>query len=250
VEPADAFSLDCDHRDVPVDDSNLVLRAARAFAAASGWRGGARFRLAKRIPPGGGLGGGSSNAVATLRVLNEMAGHRLDDARLADLAAQLGSDCPLFMSKGPVLMHGRGEKVAPLPAAVGSRIRGRRVLVFKPAFGVATAWAYDRLAAGAPGAYLALAEAEARLEAWYGNSDLPLEALLFNSMERVVFAKFVALPTLLAQLSARFGLQGRMSGSGSACFALLADDTPEVAVTQSIRDAWGPSALVVETRVT
>jgi 4-diphosphocytidyl-2-C-methyl-D-erythritol kinase len=69
------FRLECDHPDVPVDDSNLVLKAAFTFAEATGWpalngRSGVHFKLAKRIPIGAGLGGGSSNAVAALRALN------------------------------------------------------------------------------------------------------------------------------------------------------------------------------------
>src|SRR4051812_34639816 len=64
------FSLECDDPGLEVDETNLVLRAARAFAAAAGWTGGAHFTLAKRIPMGAGLGGGSSNAVAVLQALN------------------------------------------------------------------------------------------------------------------------------------------------------------------------------------
>ncbi|MEX2044191.1 MAG: 4-(cytidine 5'-diphospho)-2-C-methyl-D-erythritol kinase [Opitutus sp.] len=249
AEPADGFSLSCDDPEVPVDDSNLVLRAARAFAAESGWRGGARFRLEKRIPVGAGLGGGSSNAVAALRVLNRLSGDLLDGAGLAMLAAALGSDCPLFLAGGPIVMRGRGERLEPLTSPAVGRISGRRVLVFKPGFGIATPWAYGRLAAMAPGGYVKPAEAEARLAAWCGDTDAPLETLLFNSMEAPVFAKFVALPTLVGQLAAQTGVQARMSGSGSACFALLPDGTPTAAIFQSIRDAWGLSAFAVEARL-
>ena len=114
VEPATEFSLGCDVPDVPVDGTNLVLRAAQAFAAASGWRGGARFFIEKRIPMGAGLGGGSSNAVAALRALNVLAGpaQGLAPEALARVAAQLGSDCPLFLHDGPVVMRGRGVHTA------------------------------------------------------------------------------------------------------------------------------------------
>ncbi len=267
------FTLECDDSAVPVDGSNLVLRAAAAFAVATlqlgsgraagrpfdlaqggpfgeaqGRHGGVHFRLEKRIPIGAGLGGGSSNAVAALRSLNQLAGEPLDVARLAELAAGLGSDCPLFLHNGPVVMRGRGERVEPLQAA---RLRGRRVLIFKPPFGISTAWAYARLAAEAPRHYLSVAEAEARLGAWLtGNA--PAEELLFNSMEGVAFAKFLALPVLLDALREEFGLLARMSGSGSACFALLPADTPAaqvVAVTARIRELWGAGAFVVEAKI-
>jgi 4-diphosphocytidyl-2-C-methyl-D-erythritol kinase len=75
------------------------------------------------------------------------------------------------------------------------------------------------------------------------------EELLSNNMADVVGAKFIALPTLLALLRARFGVAAQMSGSGSACFALLADDAPVAAMTAAIQEAWGETAFVMETRI-
>ncbi|MBL9211578.1 MAG: 4-(cytidine 5'-diphospho)-2-C-methyl-D-erythritol kinase [Opitutaceae bacterium] len=251
VTPAEGFSLTCTDPEVPADESNLVLRAARAFAAATRWPGGAAFRLEKRVPAGAGLGGGSSDAVAALRALQTLAGpaHALAPEPLAELAAQLGSDCPLFLRGEPVVMRGRGERLAPLPADAARRLRGRRVLVFKPGFGIPTPWAYGRLAARAPGSYLPAAEAEARLAAWCDDPTAPAEALLFNNMEPPAFAKFVALPTLLDRLRERGGVEPRMSGSGSACFVLLGDGTDPAPLRALIRDAWGESAFVQESRL-
>lgn len=249
VEAAGGFSLSCDDPEVPADGSNLVLRAAHAFAEATGWPGGARFRLEKWIPAGAGLGGGSSNAVAALRALNRMSGNLLDGGGMAKLAAAVGSDCPLFLAGGPVVMRGRGERIEPLPPAVADWIRGRRLLIFKPGFGVATPWAYARLAAMPHGGCLAAAEAEARLAAWCGDPDAPLDQLLFNALEAPVFASFLALPALLERLVAQFGIRARMSGSGSACFALMPADADGAAVVEAIRDAWGPTAFVVEARL-
>ncbi len=249
IEPAAGFSLACDDPEVPRDEANLVLKAARLFAAETTWSGGAKFFLEKRIPMGAGLGGGSSDAVAALRGLNRLAGAPLDAARLASLAAQLGSDCPLFLHDGPVVMRGRGERLAALAADAAARLRGRRVLVFKPGFGIATPWAYAQLAAAAPSGYLPANEAEARFAAWAADRTAPAEALLYNNMEPPAFAKFPALPTLLATLRARFGLAPRMSGSGSACFALLDEGADAAPAVGAIRDAWGDSAFVVDTRL-
>ncbi|MDP3073613.1 MAG: 4-(cytidine 5'-diphospho)-2-C-methyl-D-erythritol kinase [Opitutaceae bacterium] len=250
IEPAAGFSLTCDDPAVPADESNLVLKAARAFAAATGWRGGAKFALTKRIPAGAGLGGGSSDAVAALRGLNQLAGEPLGAGELERLAAQLGSDCPLFLQAGPVVLRGRGERIAALPVAAARRLTGRRVLVFKPDFGIATPWAYARLAAAAPASYRPAAEAETRLAAWIAEVQAPAEKLLFNNMEPPAFAKFLALPALLAELRVTFGLQPRMSGSGSACFALLGADTDAVPIVAAVRAAWGGSAFVTEARLT
>ncbi len=96
-----------------------------------------------------------------------------------------------------------------------------------------------------------MAQAEARLadltKAAAGGAGL--DELLFNSLERPAFRKFVALPVLLGQLRARFGLAPRMSGSGSACFALLPDGAPVAEITAMVRAAWGASVLVVETQL-
>jgi 4-diphosphocytidyl-2-C-methyl-D-erythritol kinase len=249
VEPADEFSLTSDDPAVPADATNLVLKAAQAFRAATGWRGGARFSLVKRIPLGAGLGGGSSDAAAALTALNRLAGGVLAPPALAQVAAEVGSDCPLFLPGGPVAMRGRGERVERLREPAATRLRGRRVLIFKPGFAVATPWAYAQLAARPRRGYRPGAEAEARLAAFVQavGTGAPGDELLFNDLERVVFAKFVALPVLLEQLRRQFGLASRLSGSGSACFALLPDGAPVAAITAAVRAAWGESAFVVET---
>jgi 4-diphosphocytidyl-2-C-methyl-D-erythritol kinase len=265
------FTLECDDPAVPVDGTNLVLRAAEAFAAATGWRGRVHFRLEKRIPMGAGLGGGSSNAVAALRAFDQLAGGLLDAAQLAELAASLGSDCPLFLHDGPVVMRGRGELIEPLPmdahstssGQAAARLRGRRVLIFKPPFGIATAWAYARLAARAPGAYLPADEAEARVVALTKAAECGavLDGHLFNNMESVAFEKYLALPVLRDALRERLGLTTRMSGSGSACFALLPDgaagstgsppagDRLVARATALVREHWGAAAFVTEAKI-
>jgi 4-diphosphocytidyl-2-C-methyl-D-erythritol kinase len=249
AEPAASFSLETDAADLPVDETNLVLKAARAFAAATGWNGGARFFLEKRIPAGAGLGGGSSDGVAALRLLNQLAGKPLPAPALVEVAAKLGSDCPLFLNDGPVIMRGRGERVEPLGSVAAKRIRGRRVLLFKPGFGIATPWAYAQMAALAPASYLPTPRAEARLADWLEDCAAPAEKLLFNNMEPAAFAKFMALPALLEQLRRDYGLVPRMSGSGSACFAFLPENSPVAAIETAIHTAWGDSAFVAEARL-
>lgn len=243
------FSLACDDPEVPVDRSNLVLKAATAFAAATGWDGRVHFTLTKRIPLGAGLGGGSSNAVAALRALNQLSGAALAEDKLAGIAAALGSDCALFLHPAPVVMRGRGERIAAMPVSAAARLRGRRVLIFKPSFGISTPWAYGRMAAEAPAHYQPAAEAEARLTAWLDGT-APAEELLANNLEGVAFAKFIALPVLLARLQRECGVTARMSGSGSACFAVLRDDCVTTPLIATIRSAWGPQCFVQEARLT
>ena len=88
-----------------------------------------------------------------------------------------------------------------------------------------------------------------RLAAWLGEAGAPAEALGFNNMEPPAFAKYLALPVLRAQVRREFGLDLRMSGSGSACFVFLPEGRDAAPVVAAIRAAWGHSAWVVETRI-
>lgn len=249
--PAATTTLVCDDPAVPRDGTNLVLRAAELFRRETGWDGGVAFTLSKRIPAGAGLGGGSSDGVAALRALNTLAepARRLPPAGLARLAAELGSDCPLFLVDGPAVLRGRGERVEPLPPPGGARLAGRRLLLFKPGFGISTPWAFARLAAGAPASYCPAGDAEAWLSRWLADPGAPAEALVRNTMEPPAFAKFPALPALLDQLRRTAGVTAGMSGSGSACFALLPEGVDAAPLAAAVRAAWGASAFVVETRI-
>ncbi len=257
TETGGVFSLECDHAEVPVDGSNLVLKAAEAFAHTTGWCEPVHFKLTKRIPMGAGLGGGSSNAVAALRALNRLSGDKLDAAGLERLAAGLGSDCVLFLRDAPVVMRGRGERVELLPAPAAKRLCGRSVLLFKPGFGIRTPWAYGRMVARGTD-YLPVPAAEAKLAGWLGGA-APAEELLFNNMEPAAFEKYLALPVLLARLRREFGVAVAMSGSGSTCYALVRDPSagsgqagPSEVVTQMkhrIRELWGPGIFMREARL-
>jgi 4-diphosphocytidyl-2-C-methyl-D-erythritol kinase len=116
-EPADTLTLSVlgpTSSGIQVDESNLVLRAWRLLEKESNRALPARLHLEKRIPHGAGLGGGSSDAAAALKLGNGMFGLQLSDSKLLRLAAELGSDVPLFLLGGTVLGLGRGERVFPL----------------------------------------------------------------------------------------------------------------------------------------
>ncbi len=235
--------LSCDDASVPCDESNLVLKAAAALRAVLPDLPGCRFRLEKRIPHGAGLGGGSSDAAATLVALNTMLGGPLARPELAQLASTLGSDCPLFVDPQPRIMRGRGEVLEDLPPAAVEAVADLRFLLFKPPFGVSTPWAYSALKALGDGALERPEDAEARLHRWIANPTA-IEALLFNSLETPVFRKYLALQTLCGQIRSRFNLPVLMSGSGSTCFAVLKPDSPVGELRTTILDALGDEAFV------
>ncbi|MGF1485361.1 MAG: 4-(cytidine 5'-diphospho)-2-C-methyl-D-erythritol kinase [Opitutales bacterium] len=233
---------------VPADADNLVLRAARAYREHTDElrQTSLVFRLQKRIPAGSGLGGGSSDAATALSLLNQLADSPLDAQALCVLAASLGSDCPLFLEGGGSLMRGRGEVLEPLPAAWVDALRGRELLLFRPHFSIHTVWAYQTLAGRAVGCYTPVPEAETRLGA--SLEGLDVEGFVpANDLAAVAFDKYLALPTLLEQLRADFGVVTQMTGSGSACFALDVRGVGLAALTRRIREAWGPDAWLCTT---
>ena len=148
------LELVCEDDRVPLDESNLVMRAARKFLKISGRGEGLRFDLVKRIPVEAGLGGGSSDAAGTLLLLNALFGHPFSLEALHEIAAQLGSDCPFFLRGGPRIMRGRGELLEAVSNAQKKDLAGRRIALFKPHFGIDTAWCYHRLAGTHPSAYI------------------------------------------------------------------------------------------------
>ncbi len=100
---------------IPTDASNLAWKAAEKVIRSTGYDGGVFIQIEKRIPAGGGLGGGSSDAAGTLRLLNRLLNHPLSESQLLAHAAELGSDVPFFLVGGTALGTGRGEVVEALP---------------------------------------------------------------------------------------------------------------------------------------
>lgn len=240
------FRLTCDDPELPTDCDNLVMRAATVFCEMSGWTGGAEFHLRKRIPSGAGLGGGSSDAVGALRALNTLSGGLLDAEALHAAAAAVGSDCPLFLSAGPVVIRGRGERVE-ADAPIAAKLRNRELLVLKPGFGVNTAWAYREMASQAPAAYLPAGAVAADISRWR-EAKLDPTDLGFNSFTAVVGRKFPAIPAMVQRLQAEFGVALHLSGSGSACFVWLDAGIDGAAVEQQVRDGWGAEIWTARAR--
>ena len=239
-------TIRCDDADVPTGGDNLILRAAEGFRRMSGARRFFDFDLEKRIPMGAGLGGGSSNAATALKAMNELAGEPLARQALFEMAAELGSDCPFFIDAVSARIVGRGEVIEALAEAVRERLSGQRVALFRPHFGVPTAWAYAHLRANGPDSFENEASAECRI----GNfsSGGSLRDLLFNSFEPSVGKKYLAIPCLLEELRAS-GYAALMSGSGSCCFALLEDGADLATLRTICERALGRRIFFIESRL-
>ncbi len=225
------------------DSSNLVRRAAEAYRKPCVALPPQRFVLQKRVPLGAGLGGGSSDAAATLKLLLKRAPG--GGASIASMAPSLGSDVPFFLEGCPAVMRGRGEILEPVPEAVAQRLRGRSILLFKPFVGMETVRAYGLLKA--TGNYTDGSWAEERIGAFLSR-ELELEELLFNTFEEVVADRLPTLAVVLKTLRSA-GIPALMSGSGSACFALPGTVKDEAQVRRIVADAWGEGAFMVATKL-
>lgn len=238
LEPAAELSLVVEDPSLAGPD-NLVLRAAEALRRAAGQPElGARIELHKQIPAGGGLGGGSSDAAATLRGLNELWGLGLPSERLAELAAELGSDVAFFLRGGLQRGRGRGELLEPLPPAPALDL----VLLFPP-FGCPTGEVYRALAPHLPRAPRG---AEGLIEALPGGAEA-VAGELFNRLALPAYECFPQLAELERDLSSRAGcLATLLSGSGSTLVALCADAAAASELAEALTRA-GQRALVTRT---
>jgi len=206
--------------------NNLIVRAAEAVLGSFGISARVRFRLDKRIPMGGGLGGGSSNAAAVVLALGVMVGgsapikNRRAGYKPApqEIAGRLGSDVPFFLQGGTALGVGRGTELYSLP-----ELKEEEILVVSPGVHVATGPAYDALARG-----LTFTESSSSINNFQGfvralgerGRASQASALSGNDFETVVFRQHPKLKTILGKLSAA-GAASRMTGSGSAIFGIF-----------------------------
>jgi len=192
---------------------NLALRAAEMVLGATGNPFGVHLGLTKRIPVRAGLGGGSSDAAAALVAVNQLAGNAVPRHELLQFAARLGSDVPFFMSGGPLaLAWGHGERMLrlpPLPAAP--------VLLVVPETGISTAEAYRMVDAARQGIGPrgAVAFEVESLTSWGS-----VARLAGNDFEFALFGKHPELRQAFEALAGTHPILCRMTGSGSALFAI------------------------------
>jgi 4-diphosphocytidyl-2-C-methyl-D-erythritol kinase len=212
METADILSLHADDPELPTDDGNLVMRAARLLQKTAGIEKGARLRLQKRIPVAAGLGGGSSDAAATLLGLNRLWGLRWPRARLQELAVELGMDVPFFLGTGRAVARGRGERLQALPGGGGYAL----VLV-NPRTPLSTREVYGRVPAGW---HAEPTGTERVIEALRRRNVAALAAALTNNLERVVEPVLPVIGRMKAALLAAGALGAIMSGSGPTVFGL------------------------------
>lgn len=219
AEPADVISLEVSGpfaAELGRLEDNIVVRAARALGEASGTGQGAAILLDKKLPVAAGIGGGSADAGATLRLLTSLWG--IDPQHAIDVAPGLGSDVPACLLSLPVRGEGAGDELTPVDLG---ELAGKPVLLVNPRVPLATAEVFER---------------------WDGTDGGPLGDWREGGNDLQQFAIGLApqVETVLAMLAVQPGAEmARMSGSGATCFALFDSEMArDAAADQMPREWW------------
>lgn len=245
--------------DVPLDDRNLIIRAAKAFDEALGTPTPVSIRVVKRIPAQAGLGGGSSDAAATLAALNELRGRPFSNERLREIGGRLGSDVPLFLLDGASVGRSRGEIVEPF------ELPEIWLVVLKPTEGLSTPAVFRQYAAlpttkrsldafcaavstvkwkNRAGRENETDEADKETSAIRGNRETSANGAvaasvggaLFNRLEEVASTIWDGVARYRALLTATRDVLGvQMSGSGTAFFALYPSEAAANDAAKALR---------------
>lgn len=217
-EPADDLSLQVTGpfaAELPKNE-NLVLRAASILRDVSGERRGAKLRLTKNLPVSSGIGGGSADSAAALRLLNRLWGLDWPLDRLKDVARGLGADVPACLHSVPVRGEGRGDCLEDAEAG----LNGRPVMLINPRTPLSTAEVFER---------------------WDGVDHGPLIRWRDgrNDLEEPAAELVPQIHTVLAWLSAQPGIEcARMSGSGATCFALFESEAERDEAAEAVPREW------------
>ena len=202
--------LSCRGFDVPEDESNLVHKAARAFFSRTGIEKGISIKLLKNIPVAAGMGGGSSDAAATLLALNAIYSHLLSSGELHNLAIQLGADVPFFLYNRPSLITGIGEILKPLKDWPKFWY-----VIVTPPFKIATSWVYGKFK-------LQLTkEEDINILDRLKDSPPDLSEIIENDLEQVTTVSFPIINTIKMSLFDAGAIGALMTGSGPSVFGVF-----------------------------
>ena len=221
------------------DEKNLAWRAAELMRQEYGLEGGVRIELTKRIPIAAGLAGGSADAAAVLKGMNDLYGLQLSEEKLCELGARLGSDIPFCIMGGTMLATGRGEILTRL-----SDMPETWVVLAKPRISVSTAWAYqnyDEQGAERHPDNEAIKQAIAR-----GNRKA-VAGLLCNVLESVTIKKYDVIAEYKQMMLDKGAMASMMSGSGPTVFGLAKSREQAEAIADVLRQRTNADVFVTRT---
>jgi 4-diphosphocytidyl-2C-methyl-D-erythritol kinase len=246
---AEGIDFRCEEDGIPWDHNNLVYRAADLFIQAIRGRGdtpafGVTIQLIKKIPVAAGLGGGSSDAAATLLAMNELFGFPLTSGELVALGMRLGADVPFFLAGHPAAFAtGIGEVIQPV-----SPLHGYSILLVNPGFPVSTRWVYHTFALTENENTSNLASLQEYTVEGMGcgssGAVIGPETVLVNDLETVTISRYPLIARLKDELLQSGAAHALMSGSGPTVFGLFADHREAEACYATCRLRFAVSCLV------
>ena len=222
---------------LPADESNLCWKAAALVQREYGLTGGVSIELVKRIPMAAGLAGGSADAAAVLKGMNQLYGLDMTEERLCQLGARLGSDIPFCLMGGTMLATGRGEVLTRLPSFPETH-----VVLAKPEAGVSTAWAYKTYDAGYDGPH---PDNEAMLKAIEAGDRRKAAGLLCNVLEGITIREHAVIESYKKMMQQQGALASMMSGSGPTVFGLAEDEASAGKIAAAVRALDDKAAVYV-----
>jgi 4-diphosphocytidyl-2-C-methyl-D-erythritol kinase len=241
VDQGEGIRLTCEGHPVPTGADNLIWRAVEGMAHRLGCPANVSIRLNKQIPPGSGLGGGSSDAAATLWALNGLWQAGLDRPSLMELGACIGSDVPLFFNLPAAVISGRGEQVQAVPAG-----QKHWVLLVLPEIHTSTAQVF----ANWSGPAKLLTAGQNGWASWLDRGAENLSEVLFNDLERATFRTDGRLSDLFEHLAGLGLAHVRVTGSGSAMFRIFSFRAEAQQWADRIAAALNVRTLVTQTLTT
>jgi 4-diphosphocytidyl-2-C-methyl-D-erythritol kinase len=215
LERNEKVAMTADSILVPIDGTNLCLKAAILLQQEKHVHQGVMIHLKKNIPIGAGLGGGSSDAAAVLRGLNQFWELRLSNSQLRSLAVQIGADVPFFIDGGTAYATGRGEIIEPFSLPMPFWIA-----VVTPPLHISTAWAYNHLVPKRNGK---VSELHTKLVKQLSNPK-KLASAIQNDFEPLVFQTYPELNRVKEKLNESGAVFSLMSGSGSSIYGFFENE--------------------------
>lgn len=216
IRHSDAFDLTCSDHRIPTDERNTVFRIYKALKKEYALDKAVQIHIEKRIPSQAGLAGGSTDAAAALRGMNDLFGLNLSLQQMIDLSMYIGADIPYCLVGGCALVSGLGEKLEVLPP-----LPPLWILLIKPSIAISTPWAFEQIDQIQHPFHPNISRIAHYIKTKSYNNISPL---LGNSFEEVVFRKYPALEKIKADLMASGAVAAVMSGSGSTMVGYFEDE--------------------------
>ena len=218
VNDTDIVTIKTDSKDIPADDSNIVVKAIKLLKQEYGIKKGITVELKKNIPIAGGMAGGSADAAAALRGMNELFDLKLDNNRLCEFGVKLGADVPYCIMGGTMLSEGIGEVLTPVKAAPDCY-----VAIVKPAFSVSTKKVYEAYD-GLPCDRIIHPDIDGIIDTINEGDLYKMCAYMGNALESVTVNEYPYIAEIKEKLEKKGAIKAMMSGSGPTVFAIFDDE--------------------------